>query len=394
MPPRNLLRADQPLSDILDRLDGNRFAFDYETYGLEYMSSEFWVRSVSFVNDDVSVAVELSDESGNYYPFAGSVFNFLSRQRGLIAHNAKFEAGVTYAMTDVLQVPEFCTLAMSKYLANEGWDGQSWGLKDLAVDLLGQQYKGYDDKLPKSKEMAKADWDTLGYYNQIDSHVTWHLFKIMETSINDNKDTWGSHFWDFLEQDIHTWITQHTRTYIQGLMVDVQYTKEFIKQIEQEIEDRKHEIFSHEDIKPHVDYYNQKVIEAQENNLNSKNKFNKDGSLSKNWEKANTKLEIVKRYNHFNLDSPKQLGWLLYNKLDSEVIYTTDTGAPSTSKKALRENTKYGKLILDYRDTVSYYKFLRSVISNTTEDGLIRINTKTPGTLTGRASSGIIEENE
>ena len=354
------------------------------------MSSGFWVRSVSFVNDDVSCAIELADAEGNYYKYSAQVFEFIAGQRGLIAHNAQFEMGVTYAMTDQRIVPHVCTLAMSRYLANEGSPNQAWGLKDLASELLGEHYKGYDSVLPKSREMAKADWDVLGYYNQIDSHCTWYLYKMM-AEVLDSHD-WGTYFWQFLEQDFRTWLDLHFQSYINGLYVDVLYTESLLLEMEEEIEQRKLDIFNHEDIKPFVEEFNNKVVQAQQEKVDSKPKMTSKGDISKNWEKAATKLELIKNSQHFNLDSPSQLSWLLYNKLECPVDYVTDTSAPSTAKKALAENVKYGKMILDYRDTVSYFKFLRSVVSNTDKDGMIRINTKTPGTLTGRASSGSVEE--
>ena len=353
------------------------------------MSAEFWVRSVSFVNDDVSVAIELSDEHGQYHKYAAQVFDFIARQEGLIAHNAAFETGVTYAMTGIKRTPLACTLAMSRYLANEGSPGQSWGLKDLATELLGRQYKGYDKDLPKSKDMAKAEWEKLGYYNQIDSHATWHLYKMMGEVIDEHE--WGEAFRQFLREDFNNWLMLHFNSYVMGLYVDVEYAKGFLVEIEQEVEDREREILSHPDIAPYIREYNDAVAKVQEENLASKPKFTKKGDVSKNWLKAEAKLTLVRSTQHFNVSSSKQLAWLLYDKLDCEVLYTTDEGAPSTKKKALQENVKYGKMILDYRDSISYYKFLRSVISNTDDRGMIRINTKLPGTLTGRASSGAID---
>ena len=354
------------------------------------MSSGFWVRSVSFVNDEVSCAIELSDSEGNYFKYSSHVFEFIARQSGLIAHNALFEMGVTYAMTDHRITPHVCTLAMARYLANEGSPNQAWGLKDLASELLGEHYKGYDSALPKSREMAKADWEVLGYYNQVDSHCTWHLYKMMSDVVNSYN--WGTYFWQFLEEDFSTWIDLHFQSYINGLYVDVSYTENLLVEMEDEIEQRKQDIFEHEDIKPFVDEFNLKVIQVQQEKLDSKPPTTSKGEVNKNWEKAALKLEMVRNQQHFNLDSPQQLSWLLYSKLDCHVNYVTKTGAPSTEKKALAENVKYGKLLLDYRDTVSYFKFLRSIVSNTDQEGMIRINTKTPGTLTGRASSGAVEE--
>ena len=64
----------------------------------------------------------------------------------------------------------------------------------------------------------------------------------------------------------------------------------------------------------------------------------------------NAAYEIAGR--HFNLDSPKQLGTLLFDELGLEAKLKTPTGAPSTNEEALEaiaDEHELPRLILDYR---------------------------------------------
>ncbi len=104
-------------------------------------------------------------------------------------------------------------------------------------------------------------------------------------------------------------------------------------------------------------------------------------------EKANGDLEI-------NFNSPKQLAKLLYEVMGFECTVFTATGAPSTSKEALKGlDDTYGvplvAFLLEYR---SLNKFVNTYLTNIKEgidsDGRVRTSFNLTGTTSGRLSSG------
>lgn len=389
LPSLNLLRVDQQskLQQELDKLDGTKFAYDFETYGVKYMSEGFFVRSVSFHNDHCSLSVEVSDSEGNYYQGASALFNWISRQQGLIAHNAGFEMGCLYAMTGEMVYHHACTYALLASLANEGSPNQSWGLKKAGCELA--EIEDWSKDIPKSAEMGKLPFDKLGWYNQMDSAVTWHIYKlcVKATQELDRPDI----FWDYFNNDLTNQINLQTEAYIHGLHVNTEYTQQYFEDIDEEIAEALSNFVNHPKVTPHIQKLNEAAIKEVERWVaNYSKKYKKDGAPTANFLKAKEKLEQAKQANHFNIESPKQLQALLYNNLKCEVKMFTDGGEPSTGKRALSMIPVYGKLILTYREKLAQKKFLRSVLDNE-QDGIIRVSIKVPGTITGRLSAGGLE---
>ena len=95
---------------------------------------------------------------------------------------------------------------------------------------------------------------------------------------------------------------------------------------------------------------------------------------------------------NINIASPKQLGDLLFNKLGLPVKMRTDSGAPSTSEKALRsiaQEDPVVKKILRYREVNKLYgSYLHKydVELNYDGTGRARPNHRSLGALTGRLS--------
>ena len=392
LPPPNLLRADQFSSDLreLEPFVDKETAFDYETSGLAFMEEGFFVRSVSFHNDDGSIAIELCDVTGNYYPNAGKILHFIATHEKLIAHNALFEVGVTYAMTDITMKIHRCTYQMAKTLANEGSPGQSWGLKALGKELFG--LGDWSKDLSSKANMALDSWGVLGTYNQIDSAVTWELYKMMCRHIHANYDSWGRHYIGYLDTDVKTQFKLQTEAYIHGLRMDSDYTDSINQLLLDRIEERKQKFLQHPKVAPHVKAYNKIIIKKAKEDLEKYDKkYKKDGTATINYIKKQQKLEVIKKTEHFNIDSSLQLKWLLYSGIGVEPKIFTDTGEPSTGKTALSFIPVFGELLLDYRNEIAQYKFIRACRDNQ-KYGILRISVKFPGTITGRLSSNSIKE--
>ncbi len=100
--------------------------------------------------------------------------------------------------------------------------------------------------------------------------------------------------------------------------------------------------------------------------------------------------EIANR--SFNLDSPKQVGALLFDELKLPAMVKTPTGAPSTNEEALEaiaDQHELPRLILDYRGMAklrsTYTDKLPEMINPTT--GRVHTNYHQAGAATGRLSS-------
>lgn len=93
-----------------------------------------------------------------------------------------------------------------------------------------------------------------------------------------------------------------------------------------------------------------------------------------------------------NLNSPKQLAELLFDKLDLPIIETTKGGAASTKESVLLQLSgkhKVADLILEYRKQAKYLStYLEGWAALMDSEGRIHPNYKICGTVTGRLSSG------
>lgn len=360
------------------------------------MAPGFWVRCVSFHNEDISISVELADKEGRYFPWAYELFEWVADQPGIVAHNAGFEAGCVYAMVGRTPTPRVCTYALLAFLACEGSPGQSWALKQAGPELTGIEKWDQDVRGDKAN-MSLLPFEVLGEYNQLDSAVTWELFRLCRTCVEEHRvgsgmqQGWGDLFWDFIDQDFTNALMLQDEAYREGLYIDPQYVQGYLAQVEADIETTRKAFVEHPDIRPHIEAYDRQVIsEAEEALRNYGKKYKADGTETVNYQKAQIKVGDLKKVSHFSLASPKQLSWLFYDRLKCEAKILTDSGAPSTDGDALAGIPVYGKLLLTHRDAVSQWKFLRALLDNE-ENGVVRIPIKVPGTITARCSAGSLE---
>lgn len=392
--PRLVRISRDILSELKTQLDGKLFATDFETYGTNWMAPGFWVRCVSFHNDEVSIAVELASTEGVYYPYAYELLDFLADQSGIIAHNAGYEIGCAYGMVGRTPTPHACTYALLALLACEGSPGQSWGLKQAAPELIG--WEKWDKDLGNKADLALLPFEQLGWYNQLDSAATWELYKICCETVDKHKaagEMWAQIFWDYYREDFTDALMLQDEAYREGLYIDPPYVAEYLQQVEQEVDDTRRAFLEHPDIAPHIAAYDKAVVEEAERALRDYGKkYKLDGSETVNYQKAQIKVANLRGVGHFNLGSPAQLKWLFYDRLKCDVKIYTDTGAPSTDADALAAIPVYGKLLLNHRDVISQQKFLLALLDNE-ENGVVRISIRLPGTITGRASAGSLEGN-
>lgn len=385
-PPKDY-RILTSLPDDLEEFSKQPVAFDFETHGTDPLSGE--IRSIAIANDYGTVAIDCQKLTKSDRI---RLTKWLVRQK-LIAHNIVFDAGWIYAKTGVMPKLEACTLVMFKLLATEGYLGQRWGLKSAMVDLLGwpesnehDLYAWLKEHKLRTKDMAQAPWEILGKYNALDAAATWQLYKYFLDIIAQHN--WEREILDFHRQDFMTLAKLIIEQKMGGMTIDMAALSNFDIKLTNEIEVKRQEFLSHPEVKPHVDYYQQVLVE--ETQKAEPPKFTKKGEVTARYKKWQEKLEIVRNSTDFNIDSTQQLQWLLYERLFYTCPIKTEKGLPSVGKKAFPHLGELGKLLKQYRELRDRRKFVTS-LSNVQRDGIFYPSVKVHGTVTGRSSGGLEE---
>lgn len=369
----------------LHKFEGQPVAFDFETHGVNPITGS--IRSIAIANDAGCVAIDMEALTAEKRL---ELTRWLLRQK-LIAHNAVFDAGWIYAKTGKMPKIEACTLVLFKTLATEGFLGQQWGLKAAMKDVLGWSESNeadlYDwlkaNKLRKA-DMAKAPWDILGKYNALDAAGTWQLYKVfMETA---ESNGWGDAILDFHKQDFINLIELLIEQQIKGMELDTKELEAYDNQIAAEIEERRQKFLQHSEVKEHVEFYQQLIIDELE--ATKPEQYTKTGSVAARYTKWLAKKERAEQAIDFNIDSPKQLQWLLYERLYYTHQIKTPQGELSVGKKALPHLGELGKILKDYRELRDRRKFIKS-LQNVQIEGKLHPNVKCHGTLSGRSSGGV-----
>lgn len=419
-------------------------SIDFETRGGDY-SSGVEVIGLGLAWDSGSVYL---DWSTLYMSSRTPIIEMLRQHRGLIAHNVYFDGGVAIACLGFDVEWHACTYALYSMLSNEGWPGQSHGLKSAMVDILQWEnsneeeldrwlvLNGYyrrnklKDNSPESLEvrmlagtlkpdkgeMWRAPASILGKYCALDAEACYLLYTEHLKPLLDS-------FPDFSEF-FHTCLMHHIHIHIHQKMVGLPMDREklFLRReaLLIEIENKLAEFRKHPDVRDHIAEIERGLLadlQAREPERYLKQKepareppqYKKDGSLSKNWLRwketsQKNSIPIVSKnwlnwqgkYKaalngdpeyQFNVNSGQQLATLLYDHLGFEVRITTDSGLPATGIKALKHMGPVGTLLIEYNWLVKELSFIEDYIERTETRLTIHPGFRIPGTKTGRLSS-------
>lgn len=371
--------------DVLLKMQRQEMAFDFETYGLDPQMGS--LRSISLANDYGCVAIDLEALS---QPDRKRLTEWLLGQN-LIAHNMVFDGAWIYAKTKRMPKMHACTLGLFKQLSTEGFMGQRWGLKVAMTRVLGWKESNEEDlyawlksnKLTAAR-MAEAPWEILGKYNALDSAATWQLYKCFMELISDN--SWGESLWHYHRNEFRTEIELLIEQQMAGMTIDLTALSEFDAKLEGDIEAKRQEFLNHPDVLPHVQEY--QLLLAQEVRSNEPPQFTKTGKVAARYTRWEEKLREVSSRLDFNIDSPKQLQWLLFDKLGYDCPIKTDKGVKSVGKKALPHLGELGKMLKDYRELRDRRKFV-TALRNVQRDGVFYPAVKPAATVTGRCGGGV-----
>lgn len=392
-------------------------AVDLETTGLDY-----------HVPDHVQiVGIGLAWDHGScYIPFTELsaknrqvLLDFLATFPGeLLAHNAYFDMGVlrTYRCAPSTYL---CTRALMYMLSNEGYFGQSWGLKNAQVSLLGWEEKGdveldrwlvvngyyvgnrridtspeylmaeFEAKKlrPDKGQMWHAPIDILGKYCCLDAESTYLLFtEILQPALTQFPD-----LDEFYSRDLMFLIDQHIEQKLVGIPADrpgliarAEYLNILMGNLQKQFVGPDSPAYIHI-----LGYQNDKYNEFL---TTEPEKLKKNGERSKNWIKWNVRRQDIADSKNpdylFNICSGQQMSWLLYDKLGMEKRILTDAGEPATGIKALKlMPQEIVAPLIEHGYARKELGYIEDYISRTEFSPTIHPDFRMPGTVTGRLSS-------
>ncbi|MBN1916221.1 DNA polymerase I [Candidatus Dojkabacteria bacterium] len=317
-----------------------KYAFDTETTSLDFMEAKVVGMSFCFTeNEAFYLPVKLITPE-----IKRKLKKIFENQKiKKIAHNIKYDMHILENFGITLKGVYFDTMIANYVLS--GGNGRN-GLKDLAFNHLGMELEDFESVFSsraRDFDIKNVDLETLGYYACADADATWKLYKkfVNELSQKSGKDGWNQTrlFYD-IEMPTTKVLLRMERN---GVKLNKDYLKNFKRTLEESI--------------------------------------------------AKLRESIFKDVGHeFNIESPKQVGQVLFEELGLPGGKKTKTGGYSTDERILRDYKESHPMVpklLDYREL--------SKLNSTYTDALIdcvnkhtgRIHTSYNQTIasTGRLSS-------
>lgn len=392
----------------------------------------------------IVVGLAIADERGSWYfdfnegrdvNYYQQVLSILA-QSGvkLIAHNLFFDGAFLYRDSGNQWKHKwaYCTYALYKHLATEGFPGQEWGLKAAQKDLLGWEdtnevdldqwlidngyfYSGMTNGVygpkPKKAEMWRAPSYILGKYCALDAWSTWAIYNYcFLPALNKFPalDAYEKEFLGLIKKLVEQQVT--------GVKIDVEALTKYHGDLKIQIESSKVKFLEHESVSPHIEeskrlkieehkakepakYKKQKPLGMEPDMTTKAGRLSKNWqrwnerkrqleaegpAISKNWERWKEQLVEIENSEAFNLNSGQQLQWLFYERLKNEVLFRTKSGQPATDKKACQFFGEPGLLLKKYNDEVKEESYVSVCLEKVDEHGVIHVQARVPGTLTGR----------
>lgn len=373
-----------------------------------------------------------------------------THQVPLIAHNAFFDAAWPLRDFGLWLNWKACTFAMYRLLATEGWPGQQWGLKAAQKDLLQwteTNEKKLDEWLvdngyvsssskeakegyilrgapgseeerwlsPKKGEMWRAPVEILGHYACLDADACWLLYTYVLKPAADRYQVLNDYLFNMYPPFIRLLIEQKMR----GIQIDTRKLTLYREDLINETQDLQTRLFNLAEVKPHVLHWNSlrvgeisaaepakfkqlPKVGKEPNRLTKKGDVSgvwlkwdarrkaieeRGPELNQNWVKWNARLEEAKSTQHFNLNSGKQLQWLLYERLGFPIEMRTESGQPATDEDALLGMGEVGQLLIKLNESQKIIQFCDQTLELVRPDSeTIHPGFMVPGTLTGRLS--------
>ena len=333
-----LANDKEPVEKIVERLrKADAFCFDTETDDKDPVTANLVGISLSVQKGEawyIPVNVEGAMDQSEVCKLLQDPFEDKGKLK--IAHNLKFDYLLLKRAGLEMKEPVFDTM-VAAYLLDAN--------QKLKMDFLAKKYLDYEpipiDKLigtgKKQKSMAEIPFTEIKDYACEDADVTLQLWQVLKDELEKDE------LLDIASKVDFPLITVLGDTELYGIKIDAGLLKEFSKELEKDLEKTEQKVFE----------------EAGE---------------------------------EFNINSPQQLGKILFEKLEIPSSKKTKTGQYSTAESVLTElanEYKVPGLVLDYRSLSklksTYVDALPKLINKDT--GRIHTNFNQTVAATGRLSS-------
>ncbi len=319
--PNYHILNEKNIEDFLSKLEKvEEFAFDTESTSLRVMEAELIGASFAFDEQAYYLSVELI--KGEVKERLKKVFE--SDLIKKVGHNIKYDMHVLVNFGVDVNGIYFDTM-IANYLI-KGGVGRN-GLKELAFNHLGMTLSDFEalfEKNAKDFDIRTIHQDKLGNYAAADADATWKLYKLFAPKLNSYDDgaDWNlKRLFYEVEMPIVKVLFNMER---EGIRLDVNYLENFKKTLTDAIE--------------------------------------------------KLRVAIYDSVGHeFNIDSPKQVGEVLFSEIGLPGGKKTKNGGYSTNERILRdlkEAHPVVAMILDFRELAK--------LNSTYTDALIKeVNSKT-----------------
>jgi len=273
-------------------------AFDFETRGTQAYREDNYVVGVGFSWSAGSVYLDLRETTQEVINYVLDCLGGTAMRGKLVAHNLYFDGAWIQRHTGTTQEYRACTYGLLYQLANEGFEGQLWGLKwaqenilrwsntnEDGLDrwLIDNQYikniskdkkQGYywypewtevkfrelpDGSVeqvdnggrwvkPDKSEMWRAPTDIMGYYCCLDADATYQLYQDVlapamarfPALIEYHKESFLGLVTDLIEQ------------HLIGIRINVKALNERAVELRKEIDQSTKAIIEHPKVRPHI----------------------------------------------------------------------------------------------------------------------------------------------
>lgn len=286
------------------------FAFDTETDSLDVFTANLIGLSIAF---DEGQSFYIPQELLKDKVFIKELKKFFEDESyKKIAHNLKFDQQALRLIGIELRGETFDTM-LAAYVLQMG-EGLV-GLKELATKHFGLELKSFNELLKLAEIKGKPDTipvEDIAEYCCYDSRISYDLYSIFSKMLSLEENRGILKILNRIELPLVDVLDRMEST---GIKLDIEYLQNFAKELDRSIEELQTKIYKLADM-------------------------------------------------NFNLNSPKQLGEVLFDKLGLTGTKKTSTGAYSTNERVLREiigQHEIVGLILEYRELAK----LRSTYTDT-----------------------------
>ena len=335
---RYLVTTKDEFVEMLEELKGaTEIAFDTETTGLNYLTCDIVGASFSDGNKGwyVPIGHTTEEEQIPKFLFIDKIKPIMENEEiPKIAHNFKFDYQV-YKMTCGIEIKgQWLDTMIASWLNDEN---QRHGLKALSKRFLKYDQTDFKDVAGKKVRFQDAELELAGKYACDDAIVTYRLMQYLAPKLHEQELTKV-----FFEVEM-PFIKVLADMELEGVPIDKEYLEQTGEWVKEEM-------------------------------MRSQQEF---------WDAVGYPV---------NLNSPKQLGEALFEKMKCPVLELTSTGKPSTSAEVLEALARKGyssaKSVARYKKLSKIYgTYIVGLLNQIQKDGKLHGSFNHTGTVTGRLSS-------